>query len=266
MNIVLSILQILGIILLIALALILFLVIFILFAPLCYQIEGDIHETKWVKARMSWLLHLIRAKVSYEDELLYGEIGIFWKKITFSHELTKSEETEEDASEENQEKNKKKTSGDTSSENENFIDRFKKIIQKIKDIYPRLKQIITDDSNKQAVIHLKNELFYLVKILLPKKSRVNAAFSTGSPDTTGQLCGVIALFPIMYQKGWALRPDFAAEEAYFQGDFWGKGRFYVFQLVGILLRIIFDKNCRRMYTMIDRLIKRIKKKPSQEGK
>lgn len=266
MSIVLSILQILGITLLVILAVLVFLVLFVLFAPLCYTIEGDIHEIKWAKAKVSWLLHLIRAKVSYEDDLLYGEIGLFWKKITFSYELTKSKDEQDNSEEKAPKEEKQDIEPEDKTKNLSIIDRIKNAIEKIKDIYPRIKKIITDDRNKQAVVHLKKELFYLVKILLPKKSRVNAAFSTGSPDTTGRLCGVIACFPIMYQKGWTLRPDFTAEEAFFQGDFWGKGRIYVFQLVGILLRIIFDKNCRRLYTMIDRLLKRIKKKPSQEGK
>ena len=265
MNIVLSILQILGITLLIAFAIVVFAVMFILFAPLFYQLEGDIHETKWAKAKVSWLLHLIRARISYEDDLLYGEVGIFWKKMTFSYEFTNLKE-EENSEEVEQEKTKEPAKESKTASEETWLDKIKNFVQKIKDIYPRLKQIITDDRNKQAVVHLKKELLYFIKILLPKKSRLNASFSTGSPDTTGQLCGVIACFPVMYQKGWALRPDFTAEEAYFQGDFWGKGSIYAFQLVGILLRIIFDKNCRRMYTMIDRLLKRMKKKPNQEGK
>lgn len=259
MSIVLSVLQILGITLLIILEVFVFPVLFILFAPLCYTIEGDIQEIKWAKVRVSWLLHLIRAKVSYEDDLFCGEIGFLWKKITFSYELTKSETEQENAEEKEIRKGQDKTN------NANIIDRIKTVIDIIKEIYPRIKKIITDDRNKQAVVHLKKELFYFVKILLPQKSRVNAAFSTGSPDTTGQLCGVIACFPIMYQKGWELRPDFAAEDVFFRGDFWGKGRIYAFQLVGILLRIIFDKNCRKLYTMISRLLKRIKKKPNQEG-
>ena len=105
-----------------------------------------------------------------------------------------------------------------------------------------------------------------MKLLLPRKSSVHATFSTGTPDTTGQLCGVLALFPIIYEKNWELRPDFMAEEPYFEGSFRGKKRIYLFQIVGILLRIMFDKNCRRMYTMIDRLIKSIKKTNSQEDK
>ncbi len=252
MSIVLFILQILGIIILVLLAILIFAIIMVLCAPLCYQVEGDFHETQWVKARVSWLLHLIRGKVSYEDDLIYCEFWVLWKKYIFSYELVQKEEEKED-------KPKKKTKA---KNKENIIDKIKNTIQRFKEIYPQIKKIITDERNKQAAKHLKDELLYLIKILLPKKSKVNACFSTGAPDTTGQLCGVIACFPVMYQKGWTLRPDFTAEEAYFEGDFWGKGRIYAFQLVGILLRIIFDKNCRRMYTMINKVMKRMKKKSS----
>ena len=259
MSIVLSILQILGILILCVLGVALFLILVVLFAPFSYCIEGDIHETKWAKARVACLFHLIRGRISYEDDLIYGEVVLLWKKTTFCYELSK-EKDEEEAEKAGAPKKEKKTSSG------NIVDKIKGMISKIRDIYPRIKKIISDEKNKLAVRHLKEELFYLVKILLPKKSKVNASFSTGAPDTTGQLCGFIACFPVMYQNGWALRPDFTKEEAFFEGDFWGKGRFFAFQLVGILLRILFDKNCRRMYTMIDRLMKRIKQKPNQEGK
>ena len=259
MSIVLFILQILGIILLAALTILILLICLLLFSPLSYVVEGEIHETKWVKARIAWLLHLIGVRVTYEDNLIYGVVRVLWKKITFSYDLTAPKEDDdtekEDKSKEDKTKNKI-----------SFIDKIKDFVAKIKVAYPRIKKILTDDHNKQAVMHLKDELIYLVKIFLPKKSRVHGSFSTGAPDTTGQLCGFIALFPMMYDKGWELRPDFTADEAYFQGDFWGKGRLHLFQIVGIILRIIFDKNCRRMYTMIDRLMKSIKKTNSQEDK
>lgn len=257
MGIVLSVLQILGITLLVVMAILVFLILVILFVPICYTIQGEIQETKWISIRFSWLLYLIRAKIFYEDDLIYGEIGIFWKKMTFSHELTQAEDKKDITEERTVKKGKKKV---------NIISRLQTSIEKIKVIYPRIKKIITDERNKQAMVHLKKEVFYFFKILLPKKSRVNACFSTGSPDTTGQLCGVIACFPVMYQKGWVLRPDFTAEKALFLGDFWGKGRIYNFRLAGIFLRILFDKNCRRLYTMIDRLLKRIENKPGQEDK
>ena len=79
MSIVLSVLQILGIILLILLGVFLFVILIVLFSSFSYVVEGDIHETKWIKAKASWLLHLIGIRISYEDNLIYGVVRIFWK-------------------------------------------------------------------------------------------------------------------------------------------------------------------------------------------
>ena len=53
MSIVLDILQILVIILLVLIGLVLLAILLLLFAPLTYTIEGDIHESKWIKAKIS---------------------------------------------------------------------------------------------------------------------------------------------------------------------------------------------------------------------
>ena len=260
MSIVLFILQMLGIILLILLSVVLLNLLIVLFAPLTYTIEGDIHQTKWIKAKVTWLLHAVGVRVSYEDNLIYGVVRVLWKKRTFSIDLTEVKTEEKEEQDSKTDKKVKKKDG------RKLIEKIKDLVAKIKVAYPRIKKILIDDRNKMAMHHIKKELICFLKLLLPKKSQVHAAFSTGAPDTTGQLCGVLALFPMMYDKGWQLRPDFAAEEPYFEGDFWGKKKIYLFQIVGIFLRIMFDKNCRRMYTMIDRLMKSIKKTNSQEDK
>ena len=321
MSIVLSILQIIGWILLIAFVLLLFVVFIVLFCPVRYLLEGEWLDEKWAKAKIHWLLNLFRVKVSYGDDLIYGEIGILWKKKTFSVDLTKKEENaEEDIEEEignvtseikevaentlkeaeekiigteTTEELRGKTSetqedkletedlnatdetfADTSEEDQNatdekvesIISKIKGIIERIREVYGKVKKILSDEKNQAAVAHIKNEIVYLIKILLPKKSKIDAVFSTGSPDTTGQLFGVLACFPAMYYKDWKLLPDFEADEAYFKGSFWGKGRVYGYQIVGIILRNIFDKNCRRLYTIINRFIKWMKKDEKSEVK
>lgn len=285
MNVVLSILQVVGWILLAVLIVVVLAVLAILFVPVCYEAEGDIRETSWAKGKLHWLLHLLRAKVSYEDDLLFVEIHILWIRKTFSYEFNKEGEEEElDESRELEEtEEKSEDTEDTEDAEEQFADnenasenssqevveedtddgminKTKGIINRIKDILPKLKKIITDKKNQAAVTHLKDELFYLVKILMPKKSKVDAIFSTGSPDTTGQVYGALCCIPIMYRDSWQLLPDFQAEEPYFHGYFWGKGRVYGYKIVGIILRIVFDKNCQRLYTMINKLIKYVKSK------
>lgn len=260
MNIVLSILQILGWVLLVALIVVVLGLLIILFYPVRYLVDVHWLDEQWAKFRAHWFFHFIRARVSYGDDLIYGEVYIFWKKITFSFDLT---EKKEDKETEKEEKPKEPKEND----GESIISKIKGMIERIKEVYPKLKKILTDEKNKEAVIHLKDEIIYLLKVLLPKKSKLDAAFSTGAPDTTGQLFGVLACFPSMYQKNWKLLPDFASDDMYFKGTFWGKGRIYGYQIVGIILRIIFDKNCRRLYTIINRFINWVKKSDNKaEGK
>ena len=325
MSVVLSILQVIGWILLVVLVLLLVVLLILLFCPFRYLVEGDWQEEKWARFKAHWLFHLLRAKISYGDDLIYGEIAILWKKITFSHDFTKKEEeaedildesveeiqdevfesekisnekvigtetaeelrgevieTEEDIHSNLENESDKESDSDVDFENEedlledellseeqkeSIVSKIKGIIERIKEVYPRIKAILTDEQNQDAVKHIKDEVVYLIKILLPKKSKVNAVFSTGSPDTTGQLFGILALFPAMYHKNWNLVPDFQSDDAYFKGTFWGKGWIAVYQLVGIILRILFDKNCRRLYTNINRFLKWIKKEDkSQEEK
>ena len=149
---------------------------------------------------------------------------------------------------------------------ESIISKIKGIIERIREVYGKIKKILSDEKNQEAVTHIKNEIIYLIKILLPKKSKIDAVFSTGSPDTTGQVFGILACFPSFYHKDWKLLPDFEADDAYFKGSFWGKGKVYGYQIVGIILRILFDKNCRRLYTIINKFLKWMKKDEKSEGK
>jgi len=351
MKIVLSILQFLGWSLLAVVGILLVVLLLLLFCRLHYVLEGEWLEEKWARFKAHWLFHLIRAKISYGDDLIYGEIHIFWKKITFSFDLTSKKEEIEDVLEEAEDELEEEIeagteetgeeladidsntvqdddkrveekvvgtetaaelrgetepwsemdagdrdvddvdsndtdadsvdsgdadTNDTDSDDKNtdgeenvesIVSKIKGIIERIKQVYPKIKRILTDKQNQDAVKHLKDEIVYLLKIFIPKKSKIDAIFSTGSPDTTGQLFGVLACFPVMQKGTWKLIPDFQSDDAYFKGTFWGKGWIALYQLVGIVLRIVFDKNCRRLYTMIKKFLKWIKKdEKSQEEK
>ena len=252
MQIVLSILQILGWILLTLVVFLLITIFIVLFHPVRYLVDIHWLEEQWVKFQAHWFFRLIRAKVSYRDNLIYVEIHLFWKKITFSYDLTEDKENKPS------EKKEKKVKEPKVSSNESIISKIKGMIERIKEVYPKVKKILTDEKNKEAVVHLKNEIIYLLKVFVPKKSKIDGVFSTGSPDTTGQAFGILACFPAMYQENWKIIPDFTSDDLYFKGTIWGKGRIFGYEIVGILLRILFDKNCRRLYTIINRFIKWLK--------
>lgn len=258
MQIVLSILQVLGWTLLAIVFILVLAIVILLFHPVRYLVNIHWLEEQWAKFQAHWFFHLIRVKISYKDDLVYGEVHLFWKKITFSFDLTEKKADEEKV-DEKPEKKPKQTA------EEGIISKIKGMIERIKEVYPKLKKILTDEKNKDAVVHIKNEIIYFIKVLLPKKSKIDAAFSTGSPDTTGQAFGILACFPSMYQKNWRILPDFESDELYLKGTIWGKGRIYGFEIIGIILRIVFDKNCRRLYTVINRFLKWLKKSDKAEG-
>lgn len=258
MQIVLSILQVLGWTLLAIVFILVLAIVILLFHPVRYLVNIHWLEEQWAKFQAHWFFHLIRVKISYKDDLVYGEVHLFWKKITFSFDVTEKKADEEKV-DEKPEKKPKQTA------EEGIISKIKGMIERIKEVYPKLKKILTDEKNKDAVVHIKNEIIYFIKVLLPKKSKIDAAFSTGSPDTTGQAFGILACFPSMYQKNWKILPDFESDELYLKGTIWGKGRIYGFEIIGIILRIVFDKNCRRLYTVINRFLKWLKKSDKAEG-
>lgn len=256
MQIVLSILQLLGWLLLALIVILVAGLLFALFYPLKYLIDIQWIDEKRAKFQTHWLFYLFRAKISYLDDLIDGEVHYFGKKKVFSFDLTEKEDCSE--SKEKEVKKPKETA------DEGIISKIKGMIERIKEVYPKLKKIFLDEKNKDAVTHLKKEVMYLVKVMLPKKSKMDAVFSIGSPDLTGQVFGILACFLVLYHKEWKLIPDFESEDIYFKGSIFGKGKVYGYQLLGVILRIVFDKNCRRLYTIINRFMKWFKKSKQTE--
>lgn len=118
------------------------------------------------------------------------------------------------------------------------------------DMLEKGKKLLDDARNRAAIVHLKQELFDLLRKLMPKRMKVKAVYSTGSPDTTGEALGILALFPVGYKNRWNIAPDFTAEHFYIDGEADAGGRVFVCQLAGAILRILLDKNCRRLYYKI----------------
>lgn len=114
----------------------------------------------------------------------------------------------------------------------------------------RIQRLWENEGNRQALRFLGGRLFFLLKKLAPKKLALDMAYSTGSPDTTGELLGVLALFPVAYTQRWNIKPDFAADSFYVDARFDIRGRVFIFQVLGIALSVLLDKNCRKLYNEI----------------
>ena len=282
MTIFLTILKIIGVILLSLLCLAVGLVLLLLFVPVRYEAEIVSAEKVSVKAKITWLLHFIRLHLNYQNELSM-KLWILFFSVPFGKREKKKDDTEDFASTEQaktvevpkrmENNNHAETTESTDSteehsesitkretakpKKENWILRIKRIfasiLDKIKHIGKTIestKAFLADSHNKAAFSHIKNEVFLLLKHICPKKLKMDMSYSTGSPDTTAQVFGILAMFPIGYQNRWKIYPDFEADSFYARGTIDLKGKIYIYQILFAALRLVLDKNCRRLFKKI----------------
>lgn len=279
-----TILKVIGIILLVVLALILTALLCVLFVPVKYRAVGSFDNTDIrAKAHVSWLLHLFALHIEYADET-DGYIRLAFVKRKLFDDADSDYENDEKAAEasdddvmdeaakiETEDKVSENTGDEpkiSADENQHIKQQtklthkktykkphkkqFKEKSEKIKTGIGKLKREYGDERNKAAFSHLKKELFIILKRICPRRLKLTMVYSTGSPDTTGILLGILACFPVGYTNRWRITPDFESENPYAKGSFDIKGHVIVISILAATLRILFDKNCRRLYNRISR--------------
>ncbi len=245
--------------------------------------KSDIH------IRLSWIFHLIGVNVDIDPELTAGLRILFVKKNLMKGSDTSNDDendrndnaddgssydsgandnesaqkvvkkdvkdTENNSSDNkdiydnNISDNEDSYDSDDTSEEESDTEReIKK--EKIKRLTAKIKKILKDDSCKEALNKIKTELINLLKAIMPYKLYLKAEFSAGSPDKTGMVLGILAMFPIGYKNKWKIRPDFEREEIYIDSEFDIKGHIFLYKILVIAIRVLVDKNCRKLYNEI----------------
>lgn len=282
MTIVFAILKLIGIFLLALLAIVLALLLLILFFPVSYRIWGAYQDKLLIYVKLYWLFHLLSFHWQYAENETQQYVRICGIRKNLQKNAAKEDFTELEAESSQTASEPSEEASQTASETpeealqstkeipeeasqtekkRGIFQKVQSIIQQIreklhdikrrllhiKDTIMKIKDILQNQECKQAFSHIKRELVFFLKHLNPRKIKLNASFSTGSPDTTGGVVGVLALFPAVYRNHWNIYPDFEAEQFYIRADFEICGRIFIFQFVGIMLRIIFDKNCRKLY-------------------
>lgn len=279
-----TILKVIGIILLVVLALILTALLCVLFVPVKYRAVGSFDNTDIrAKAHVSWLFHLFALHIEYADET-DGYIRLAFVKNRLFDDADSDYENDEKAAEasdddaiddaaktETEDKVSENTGDEpkiSADENQHIKQQtklthkktykkphkkqFKDKSEKIKNCIYKLKREYSDERNKAAFSHLKKELFIILKRICPRRLKLTMVYSTGSPDTTGISLGILACFPVGYTNRWRITPDFESEKPYAKGSFDIKGCVIVISILAATLRILFDKNCRRLYNRISR--------------
>lgn len=272
-----TILKVIGIILLVVLALILTALLCVLFVPVKYRAVGSFDNTDIrAKAHVSWLFHLFALHIEYADETDgYIRLAFVKKKLFDNYEALDDDDMDDAAKTETEDKVSENTGDEpkiSADENQHIKQQtklthqkrykkrnkkshkkqFKDKSEKIKNCIYKLKREYSDERNKAAFSHLKKELFIILKRICPRRLKLTMVYSTGSPDTTGISLGILACFPVGYTNRWRITPDFESENPYAKGSFDIKGHVIVISILAATLRILFDKNCRRLYNRISR--------------
>ncbi len=279
-----TILKVIGIILLVVLALILTALLCVLFVPVKYRAVGSFDNTDIrAKAHVSWLFHLFALHIEYADETdgyirlafvkrkLFDDADSDYENDEKAAEASDDDVMDEAAKTETEDKVGENTGDEpkiSADENQHIKQQtklthkktykkphkkqFKDKSEKIKNCIYKLKREYSDERNKAAFLHLKKELFIILKRICPRRLKLTMVYSTGSPDTTGISLGILACFPVGYTNRWQITPDFESENPYAKGSFDIKGHVIVISILAAILRILFDKNCRRLYNRISR--------------
>lgn len=124
------------------------------------------------------------------------------------------------------------------------LETIKEKVRNIREFISRIREEWEDEATRSALKLVWKELKGFLKVLLPRKIKVDAAFSTGKPDITGQALGVISMLPFIYRYRIRLLPDFEAENFYFRGTFDIRGHVHGIHAALLLYRLIKDKNIR----------------------
>lgn len=280
LHILLFILKIIGILLLSIIGILVLVLLIILLVPIRYVAKGELYHERSITLKISWLLSLFSFLLVYED----GKIKSYVKILGFTLKEKKKDKEEiasavkvtvDEAADESKEI-LRETSGvdleeleEVTKENKKEKKAKKKNIEKEMSWWKKLKftfhrfcdriktirdnknkfiEFITNEENKKVFKLVKKQLFALLKHIKPKHLRGNLEFGFEDPSLTGCLLGFVYMFYPKYYKNFTIVGNF--ETVIIKGDFYLRGRIRLLSLLIIGVKLIIDKNVRRMIKMI----------------
>lgn len=264
MKILLLIGKVLGFGLLGILGLLLLILFLLLFLPICYDIEGVYEEKKALRVRLYDAFRIFSFSLVQEGADGSSDFRVLWMHLMQDEEEDKDvEEVEDDevVDEEESEKNscfeeeathpskpeepKPKKPSKPKKKKEKATSEPK---EQKDDLLDKIRRLLEDEEAKAGITVLLHELAKFLRRLAPKRYRFRGEFYTGDPATTGQITGFLATIPwLQPRKGNYLLPDFSREEFYLYGRMGIAGSIQLVCVVGMALRIFFNRNVRKLY-------------------
>lgn len=128
-----------------------------------------------------------------------------------------------------------------------------KICDKIKHIIKNIRyyiKIIKSNTFHRAWTVCREQVFSLLKSILPKKLKGNFLIGTGDPASTGQVLSVYGILYPLLGNHINITPDF--EQQVLEGELFIKGKITLFKAVKTAGIIYFNKDFRRLIKLFKR--------------
>ncbi len=122
----------------------------------------------------------------------------------------------------------------------------------IKEQFCNIKNIILEETNKSALFHVLQEFKLIIGHFVPRKAYGELSFGMEDPARTGQILGILSLFPFWTRYKINLIPDFQSDIFYIKGELDIKGHIRCWHFLLSLFRLIKDKNIRTFITQVRR--------------
>ena len=106
---------------------------------------------------------------------------------------------------------------------------------KLKEKVKKAKEFVTDEDNKALFHFFVEQLKTLIKVIRPKKYRINARLGFEDPATMGKVLAYISIFYGMSGVDLSLEPVFG--ENIEEGSIFLKGNIRIFSVLVIALRV-----------------------------
>lgn len=233
----------------------------VLLVPVRYRIQGSKKAEIVYSFKFSWLLSFVSIKKRQKSDIIRLYVcGIPIRRLTGREKKEKqgkSPEPEIQMAEEKTEKNREeKTPVEKPKRKKKkfFLHNRKKRKKKKNFSFQKVSSIIgCVKQNKKVIKRLFREIRALVLYLSPTKICGEMVLGTGDPASTGLVFGGISLFPVAYQDGVRIIPDF--EEKRFEAEGYMKGRIRVIYFLRLLLRLYKDRELRHLWKQINKVKK-----------
>lgn len=273
LNILLTVLKIIGIIILVLLGIVLLLLCLLLFVPIRYNINAEFHGKVKFNAHVTYLLRLLHVHFSLEGTQSDMQIRLFGRNISGKSRnpkpvkeastpvrktVTTEQQTKEkqkqqqpadtaakttDAVKAETDKHNKKDEDKTKKEkNKNTNQKSGGIIDTIKNITALLKE------NKHVLKFLFQQLKLLFRHVLPGSHVIDIRLGLDDPAALGEILGAVAV--VRAATGLVINITPVWDEAVFEAEADLKGRIILGRVLYIAARVYFNKDIKKLINAV----------------